>query len=73
MTQVELSDFLNVSYQQIQKYEAGRNRLPIDSLYKLKDFLDVPFEHFFVGVGAGANAQSDKCIDIKNLAQSLRD
>jgi transcriptional regulator with XRE-family HTH domain len=50
LTQGDLSEFLNVSYQQIQKYEAGKNRLPINSLYKLKHFFDIPFEYFFVGI-----------------------
>jgi transcriptional regulator with XRE-family HTH domain len=50
LTQNDMALFLNVSYQQIQKYESGKNRLPIDRLYRIRDFFDIPFEYFFVGL-----------------------
>ncbi len=46
-TQKEIAHVLNVSFQQIQKYETGKNRLPVEKLYALKHFYDVPFEMFF--------------------------
>lgn len=38
---------LNVSYQQIQKYETGTNRLSAEGLFILKHFYDVPYDVFF--------------------------
>lgn len=43
----DLSRHLAVSYQQIQKYEQGTNRLPIEKLYALKCLYGVPYESFF--------------------------
>jgi DNA-binding transcriptional regulator YiaG len=50
LTQEEVGLQLNVSFQQIQKYESGINRLPIEKLYALKYIYDVPYEYFFVGI-----------------------
>lgn len=50
LTQNDMALFLDVSYQQIQKYENGQNRLPIDHLYRIRAFFDIPFEYFFIGI-----------------------
>lgn len=46
-SQQDIAQVLGVSYQQIQKYEHGINRFPIEKLYELKQFYGVPFELFF--------------------------
>ena len=45
-SQTETAGHLDVTFQQIQKYEAGANRIPVDRLVSLSDFLDVPLSHF---------------------------
>lgn len=52
----DLSRHLAVSYQQIQKYEGGKNRLPVDKLHRLKDLYGVPYEIFFVEPAADPSA-----------------
>lgn len=52
LSQIEIGQLLSVSSQQVQKYERGQNRLPIDKLYRLKQFYDVPYEIFFQGFRA---------------------
>lgn len=47
MSQTRLGQELGVSFQQIQKYEKGINRLPAEHIYTLKHFLGVPYETFF--------------------------
>lgn len=47
LSMVDISHYLSVSYQQIQKYERGSNRLPIEKLYILKCLYDIPYERFF--------------------------
>lgn len=47
LSQNKLGQALGVSYQQIQKYEKGINRLPAEHIYTLKHALDIPYEHFF--------------------------
>jgi len=36
-----------VTFQQVQKYEKGSNRIPVDRLISLSKYLDVPLERFF--------------------------
>ena len=47
MTQSKLGDALGLTFQQVQKYEKGANRIGSSRLYDLSRVLDVPIEHFF--------------------------
>jgi transcriptional regulator with XRE-family HTH domain len=51
LTQSAVASILGISFQQMQKYEKGKNRLPIEYLYTLQKFYDVPYEIFFAGLG----------------------
>ena len=46
-TQSELAEHLDVSNQQFQKYEAGTNRIPVQELARVANYLDVPVAQFF--------------------------
>ena len=50
MTQTDLADALGMSFQQVQKYERGTNRIGSSRLFKLSQVLDVPIEYFFEGM-----------------------
>ncbi len=50
MTQTDLGDTLGLSFQQVQKYERGTNRIGSSRLYDLARVLDVSIEHFFDGM-----------------------
>ncbi len=39
-----------MSFQQVQKYEKGSNRISASVLFKLADILDVPITYFFADV-----------------------
>lgn len=73
MTQERLGDLLGVTFQQVQKYERGANRIGASRLYDLARVLDVPITYFFEGIGEGeldcANAQDDESSTLK-LMQS---
>src|ERR1035441_10135858 len=56
-SQIVTAGHLDVTFQQIQKYEAGTNRIPLDRLVNLSDFLDVPLSHF-VAAGGPSNGDS---------------
>ena len=43
----QLADAVGVSYQQIAKYEAGRNRISAARLYQIAHQLQVPIGYFF--------------------------
>ncbi len=47
MTQTTLGDQLGVSFQQMQKYENGMNRISASRLFVLSRVFDVPVEYFF--------------------------
>lgn len=47
ITQKQLGAKLGVSYQQVQQYEAGRNRVSPDRLVKLAEILDIQTSDFF--------------------------
>ncbi len=47
-TQKQVATALDVSFQQIQKYETGQNRLPIEKLLLLRELFAIPLENFFV-------------------------
>jgi transcriptional regulator with XRE-family HTH domain len=59
MSQTALGEALGVSFQQIQKYERGHNRVGAGALYKMAVALNVPISYFFDGLPALAN--SDDC------------
>ena len=50
-TQEQLADALDISYQQIQKYETGANRVSAGRLYQISQRLEVPITFFFEGLG----------------------
>jgi transcriptional regulator with XRE-family HTH domain len=49
MTQRQLARALGLTYQQIQKYEEGRNRIGASRLHQIAAILGVPLHFFFQG------------------------
>ncbi len=47
----DVAAMLNISYQQVQKYESGHNRIPIQAILSLCKQLDVSLDDFFDGIG----------------------
>jgi transcriptional regulator with XRE-family HTH domain len=47
MSQEKLGERMNLTFQQIQKYEKGTNRIGASRLYQLSKILDVPIDYFF--------------------------
>ena len=47
MSQEKLGQALSLTFQQIQKYERGANRIGSSRLYQLSRILDVPVSFFF--------------------------
>jgi transcriptional regulator with XRE-family HTH domain len=50
MSQEKLGDALGVTFQQVQKYERGANRIGASRLWKLAEVLDVPISFFYDGL-----------------------
>lgn len=49
-SQEKLANALGLTFQQIQKYERGANRISASKLYELSRILSVPVTYFFEGV-----------------------
>ena len=49
MSQTQLGDALGLTFQQVQKYEKGTNRMGASRLQQMSDILQVPVEFFFEG------------------------
>ncbi len=47
LNQAQLGDAVGLTYQQVQKYERGANRVGASRLYQFSQFLDVPVSFFF--------------------------
>jgi transcriptional regulator with XRE-family HTH domain len=60
MSQTQLADALGLTFQQVQKYEKGTNRMGASRLQQMSDILQVPVEFFFEGApNASAPHDSD--------------
>ena len=60
MSQTNLADGLGLTFQQVQKYEKGTNRLSASKLQQCAGILQVPVEFFFEGVPSIPGAPKPK-------------
>jgi len=56
LSQEKLGDSMGLTFQQIQKYEKGANRIGASRLYKLSQVLEVPVGFFFEGLNHAEGA-----------------
>jgi transcriptional regulator with XRE-family HTH domain len=56
ISQSELASALNLTFQQVQKYERGTNRVSVSKLYAAALALRIPVAYFFEGYCAGAES-----------------
>jgi transcriptional regulator with XRE-family HTH domain len=61
MSQEKLGDQLGLTFQQVQKYEKGTNRISASRLQQMSGILNVPIPFFFEGLSqpAGAARQAE--------------
>lgn len=50
LSQEKLADLLGVTFQQVQKYEKGINRIAASRLFQISSALDVSVSYFFEGL-----------------------
>ena len=55
MSQEKLGDALGLTFQQVQKYEKGTNRIGASRLQQISDILQVPVSFLFEGGPAGTS------------------
>ena len=60
MSQEQLGDALNITFQQVQKYERGSNRISASRLWDIGQILDVPVSFFFDDISDDTAAHSPR-------------
>jgi transcriptional regulator with XRE-family HTH domain len=50
LSQTALAEQLSLTFQQLQKYESGANRVSASRLWQIAQVLDVPISWFFMGI-----------------------
>jgi transcriptional regulator with XRE-family HTH domain len=77
MSQTDLGAELGITFQQIQKYEKGANRISASKLQRISEVLSVPVSFFFEGVpepaGVGKASSKQKYSNLANDFLSSRD
>ena len=58
LTQTKVAQAINVTFQQIQKYEKGTNGVSSNRLLQLSNYLKVPIDYFFDDFGQYLNNQA---------------
>src|SRR5580698_9629711 len=56
MSQERLGDLLGLTFQQVQKYEKGVNRIGAGRLFEVSRILNVPIDFFYEGLAAAPGA-----------------
>ncbi len=71
LNQTQLGEKLGITFQQIQKYERGFNRISASRIYQLSQILDVPVSFFFDELVDEAKAGSPDDISLKRETLEL--
>lgn len=69
MSQTEVANALGVTFQQVQKYERGTNRVGASRLYDLSRILGVQVQYFFEGL---ESQDSGNTVDEDNIVHLMR-
>ena len=73
LSQTQLGERLELTYQQIQKYERGVNRISASRLYQLSRILGVPVSFFFDDLDEEAGARRpDDILIIRETTEFVR-
>ena len=72
LSQTALADRLGLTFQQVQKYEKGTNRISAGRLQTISEIFQVPLTDFFA-LGAGAASQRHESLfELVDSAAALR-
>lgn len=72
MSQESLGESVGVTFQQIQKYEKGFNRIGSSRLYELSCLLDVNVSYFFEGLGNDKSALNEDSAGFEHENNNVR-
>ena len=58
-SQTEVAESLGLTFQQVQKYEKGTNRISAGKLHELSRLFDTPVQFFFDGMAGGVSRRGN--------------
>jgi transcriptional regulator with XRE-family HTH domain len=76
MSQERLGDLLGLTFQQVQKYEKGVNRIGAGRLFEVSRILNVPIDFFYEGVadapGQGSGEAAPPVMEFVSSGEGLQ-
>lgn len=73
MSQTTLADGIGLTFQQVQKYENGKNRVSSSRLQQISELLGVPVAFFFEGAEKVARRRApDYLVDLANAPGGIQ-
>ena len=81
MSQEKLGERLGLTFQQVQKYEKGSNRVSASRLYQMAQILGVPVQFFFEDISeipsqqsavASGSSESGEIMDFLNSSEGVQ-
>ena len=72
LSQTELATHLGVSFQQLQKYEKGVNRVGAGRLHRIAEVLEVPVAFFFGESNRSGEQELMASLEFLNTARAVR-
>jgi len=70
MSQEKLGDLLGLTFQQVQKYEKGINRIGAGRLFEIARILEVPVDFFYDGVSASGESAPEASAPVMEFVSS---
>jgi transcriptional regulator with XRE-family HTH domain len=71
ISQERLADLLGVTFQQVQKYEKGVNRIAASRLFQISEALELPIGSFFEGIPSKTNSRSGRPLNDRPVEDAL--
>ncbi|NVJ98587.1 MAG: helix-turn-helix transcriptional regulator [Alphaproteobacteria bacterium] len=71
LSQQDIANILNISYQQVQKYESGQNRVSAGRLYLLGHIMKTDVSYFYEGLPDGDSILSGRITDMDLIIPEL--
>ena len=72
LTQMALGDAMGMTFQQLQKYEKGSNRISASRLYDVSKLMDVDIGYFFDEMGQAIESESPAQLSRQKSKRSPR-
>src|SRR5690348_1928914 len=69
MNQETLANALGLTFQQVQKYEGGANRVSASRLAEMAEVLGVPVAYFFNDLGVAGETEADAEAEFREMLQ----